>query len=71
MSMGTGKLDMVRNWRSPETRGESRIWEEDESASQGLGDESPLVGSRDKTTEREVWGLCPPEADDLLLVVLQ
>ena len=46
------------------------IWKTGGS-SQGLGEESPLVGSRDKTTDRSMGDFVFPEGDDLLLTILQ
>ena len=41
-----------------------------EGSSQGLGDESPFVGCRDKTPERSLGDIVPPDDDDLLLIIL-
>jgi len=38
------------------------------ASSQGLGDES-LSGGPGTKPRKEVWRLCPPEVDDLLLLI--
>jgi len=43
--------------------GGSRIWEG--GLPQVLEDETPLVGSRDKTPKKKSVDFVPPEADDL------